>query len=51
MHASGVASQDDDVALAERLVVELSGDGAHAGGRHDIVIAGSQASTRTPACA
>ena len=34
----GVASQDDDVAFAECLVVELSGDGAHAGGRHDIVI-------------
>ena len=34
----GVACQDDDVAFAECLVVELSGDGAHAGGRHDIVI-------------
>ena len=34
----GVASQDDDVAFAECLVVELSGDSAHAGGRHDIVI-------------
>ena len=34
----GVASQDDDVAFAECLVVELSGDSAHAGGRHDVVI-------------
>mgnify|MGYP000166946761 CR=1 FL=1 len=45
-----IAGKDYDVALAERLVVELAGDGAHAGGRHDVVI-GSQASTRTPACA
>ena len=34
----GIASQDDDVAFAECLAVELSGDSAHAGGRHDIVI-------------
>lgn len=34
----GVACQDDDVAFAERLVVELAGNGAHAGGRHDVVI-------------
>ena len=34
----GIAGKDDDVAFAECLVVELSGDSAHAGGRHDIVI-------------
>ena len=34
----GIAGKDDDVAFAERLVVKLSGDSAHAGGRHDIVI-------------
>ena len=34
----GVAGQDDDVALAERLLVECAGNGAHAGGRHDIIV-------------
>ena len=34
----GIAGKDDDVAFAERLVVELAGDGAHAGGRHHVIV-------------
>ncbi len=45
----GVASQDDDVAFAERLVVELAGNGAHAGGRHHVIGVPGQARERPPA--
>ena len=46
----GVASQDDDVAFAECLVVELSGDSAMLAAVMTSS-SGSQASTRTPAWA